>query len=86
MRLSLENQQGIPVLVVADNGPGIPAEERERVLRRFYRLDGSRSSPGSGLGLSLVAAISKLHDANLTLGDRERGLTVSIRFKADPKR
>jgi signal transduction histidine kinase len=56
-------------LSVADTGPGIPEEERENVLRRFYRLDQSRGTPGSGLGLSLVAAVARLHGARLTLSD-----------------
>ncbi|MDT8266356.1 ATP-binding protein, partial [Roseomonas sp. DSM 102946] len=51
-----------PVLEVSDDGPGIPAEEREKVLRRFYRLDRSRNTPGTGLGLALVAAVARLHD------------------------
>ncbi len=55
---------------VADTGPGIPAAERENVQRRLYRLHKSRSTPGSGLGLSLVRAIADLHHANLTLRDR----------------
>ena len=82
--IGLEKQGDFPILVVADSGQGIPIEERERVLRRFYRLDGSRSSPGSGLGLSLVAAIAKLHGAELTLDDNNPGLRVSVRFRKDP--
>ncbi|MBD1546262.1 sensor histidine kinase [Roseibium aggregatum] len=68
------------VVEICDNGPGIPAEERENVLRRLYRLDKSRSKPGSGLGLSMVKAISDLHDAKLSLGDHHPGLTVKIEF------
>ncbi len=56
-----------PVLDVADDGPGIPPEERERVVRRFYRLDRSRSTPGTGLGLALVAAAAGLHGGGLRL-------------------
>ena len=67
-------------MVVSDNGPGIPAEERENVLRRLYRLDRSRSTPGSGLGLSLVAAICDLHGAKLQLTDNAPGLAVRISF------
>ncbi len=65
-----------PTLVVADSGPGVPAEERQRVFERFYRLEAHRSSPGNGLGLSLVAAVAKLHQTNLTLEDNEPGLRV----------
>ncbi len=68
------------VLTVADNGSGIPATERERVLERFVRLDSARKQPGSGLGLSLVRAVAKLHDARLELSDNQPGLKVSLRF------
>ena len=66
--------------VVADDGPGVPADERIRVLGRFYRLDTSRSTPGSGLGLALVAAIADLHAARVTLSDNGPGLAVEVRF------
>ncbi len=66
---------------VADNGPGIPPEEKERVLERFVRLDQSRSTPGSGLGLSLVAAVAKLHRATLRLEDNHPGLKVTLSFE-----
>lgn len=67
---------------IADNGPGIPAEERELVFRRLYRLDKSRTTPGSGLGLSLVKAIADLHSASIVLGDRKPGLDAILRFPA----
>ncbi len=67
-------------LTVADDGPGIPEAERERVLERFYRLDSSRSKPGAGLGLSLVAAVAKHHEARLELGDHFPGLRVTLWF------
>jgi signal transduction histidine kinase len=73
---------GPVVLTVADNGPGIPEGEREKVLRRLYRLERSRTTEGSGLGLSLVAAVCDLHGANLELGDAAPGLTVTITFPA----
>ena len=66
--------------VVADTGPGVPPGEREAVLRRFYRLEPARGAPGSGLGLSLVAAVARLHEAALTLGDNAPGLVVRLRF------
>ncbi|TXB69404.1 HAMP domain-containing protein [Paracoccus aurantiacus] len=65
-------------LSVADDGPGIPAAERGKVMRRLYRLDRSRSTPGSGLGLSLVEAIVKLHGGELSLHDNAPGLRVVI--------
>lgn len=70
-----------PIVMVSDNGPGIPETDRARVLERFVRLDASRSVPGTGLGLSLVAAIADLHGANLVLEDNEPGLRVSMVFQ-----
>ena len=67
-------------IVVADNGPGVPADERIRVLERFYRLDASRTKPGAGLGLSLVAAVAKLHEATLSLSENHPGLQVVLCF------
>jgi signal transduction histidine kinase len=67
-------------LVVADTGPGIPEIERDHVLEPFVRLDSSRSTPGSGLGLALVAAIARLHGARIELGDNRPGLSVALVF------
>jgi signal transduction histidine kinase len=78
--LSLSEDGSTVSAVVADNGPGIAANERSRVLRRFYRLDASRSTPGSGLGLALVVAISELHGATLSLSDNCPGLSVEVRI------
>jgi signal transduction histidine kinase len=63
---------------VADNGPGIPTEEREKVFDRFYRLDRSRTTKGSGLGLALVKAIAALHGMTLKLEDHHPGLAVHL--------
>ena len=68
------------VLTVADNGPGVPEADRQRVLERFVRLEKSRSAPGSGLGLSLVAAVVRLHDGTIELSDGNPGLVVAIRL------
>ena len=76
-RVTLSGQPG-PVITVADTGPGIPETERERVLERFVRLEGHRSTPGNGLGLSLVHAVAKLHGATLRLEDNHPGLRVSL--------
>ncbi|MFN0262880.1 sensor histidine kinase [Tepidamorphus sp. 3E244] len=65
---------------VADNGPGIPLAERERVLQRFVRLEQSRSRPGSGLGLSLVNAVARLHNGELELNDNSPGLRAILRL------
>lgn len=63
---------------VADNGPGIPEAERDKVFDRFYRLDRSRTTKGSGLGLALVKAIASLHGLSLRLEDRKPGLAVVL--------
>jgi signal transduction histidine kinase len=67
-------------VVVEDDGPGIPADKREIVLGRRVRLDEARKFPGSGLGLSLVAAVTKLHGARLVLDDAKPGLRVALKF------
>ncbi len=69
-------------LWVADHGPGIPADARADVLERFVRLDRSRSTPGTGLGLSLVRAIAALHGAEISLEDNAPGLIVTLSFPA----
>jgi signal transduction histidine kinase len=69
-------------LVVSDNGPGVAIEERERLFRRFHRLERSRAIAGSGLGLSLVAAVADLHGARILLGDNVPGLCVTLDFSA----
>jgi signal transduction histidine kinase len=67
---------------VSDTGPGIPSTERENVFRRLYRLERARSTDGSGLGLSLVAAIAELHGAKVSLADNTPGLRVEVSFPA----
>jgi signal transduction histidine kinase len=66
------------VLTVADNGPGIPEGDRSRVVDRFVRLEQSRSQPGSGLGLSLVSAVARLHGGELQLEDNAPGLRAKL--------
>jgi signal transduction histidine kinase len=68
------------VISVTDNGPGIPEEERSNVLRRLYRLDRSRTTPGSGLGLNFVSVVAALHGGELVLGDNAPGLAVRVVF------
>ena len=63
---------------IADNGPGIPEREYDNVTQRFYRLDQSRTTPGSGLGLALVHAVLKLHKLELSFVDNDPGLRVRI--------
>lgn len=69
-------------IVVADTGPGIPVAERNKVFRRLYRVEKSRTTPGNGLGLSLVKAIADLHGATIELDDNHPGLAVTVRFPA----
>lgn len=71
-----------PELAVTDTGPGVPPEHRQAVLERFTRLESSRNTPGSGLGLSLVAAVAGLHQAELRLEDNAPGLRVVLAFPA----
>lgn len=80
--IGLRKFDGRPVAIVSDTGPGVPVGEREKVMRRFYRLEKARSRPGSGLGLSLVAAIADYHRASCTLEDNAPGLKVVIVFPA----
>jgi signal transduction histidine kinase len=75
---------GSVVLAVADRGPGIAATDRARVLGRFVRLEGSRSRPGSGLGLSLAAAVARMHGGMVELEDNEPGLRVRLTLPAAP--
>lgn len=63
---------------ITDNGPGIPEDEYEKVTQRFYRLDQSRTTPGSGLGLALVFAVLKLHKLELSFADNQPGLKVRV--------
>lgn len=71
--IALDGDRQAIRLAVADSGPGIPADARAKVLDRFFRLDASRSTPGSGLGLALVAAVARLHNARLELDDSTPG-------------
>jgi signal transduction histidine kinase len=80
IRVQLRGSASEPEVIVEDNGPGIPADKREIVLGRRVRLDEARRFPGSGLGLSLVAAVTKLHGAHLVLDDAGPGLRVSLKF------
>jgi signal transduction histidine kinase len=78
--IGLDQKDAEAVLSVSDDGPGIPSEEFARVFKRFYRLERSRSMPGNGLGLSLVAAVARLHGASIKLIDNAPGLRVDLRF------
>jgi signal transduction histidine kinase len=69
-------------LTVADDGPGIPAAFRDKALERWTRVDESRTTPGSGLGLSLVRAVARLHGGSIDLADNQPGLRVILHFPA----
>jgi signal transduction histidine kinase len=77
-----ENIDGSAVISISDDGRGIPPQEREHVFKRFYRLEHSRYTPGNGLGLSLVAAVARLHGARIEMLDNAPGLTVRLWFSA----
>jgi len=78
--INLDRRDDEAILSVSDDGPGIPSEEFDQVFKRFYRLERSRSTPGNGLGLSLVAAVARLHGARIRLVDNAPGLRVELRF------
>lgn len=82
VRVSLARRGDEAVLAVADSGPGIPEDERERVFDRFVRLETHRGTPGSGLGLSTVRAIAVRHGAAIRLADARPGLRVEVAFRA----
>jgi len=76
--ITLSQSKNQVIASIADCGPGIPPEARDKVRERFARLDESRSKPGNGLGLSLVEAIASLHGGTLELGDADPGLIASL--------
>jgi len=76
--VEMTERDGQAAIVVADTGPGIPAHERERVIKRFVRLEESRSRPGSGLGLSVVSAVARLHGGVFRLEDNDPGLRAVL--------
>jgi len=82
IRVAAARGESAATLAVIDNGPGVPSQERERLFDRFYRLERSRSTPGSGLGLALVAAVARLHGAEVRLLSAEPGLEARVTFPA----
>jgi signal transduction histidine kinase len=73
-------EAGAAELTVADSGPGIPSADRAHIFQRFFRLEGSRSTPGSGLGLSLVEAVTRLHGIGIRVTDNDPGTRFILRF------
>ncbi len=84
VKIALAAPSGVPEILVQDNGPGIPAGERLAVLQRFYRGERDRLIEGSGLGLSIVAAIVRLHRFDLTLQDAQPGVRAVITCRSNP--
>ena len=82
--VSLRQAAGRVLIEVADNGPGIPDEDRPRVVERFVRLEKSRTMPGSGLGLSLVSAVARLHGGELRLEDNAPGVRAVVDLPGVP--
>ena len=80
--VACENVEGQRLISITDDGPGIPPCEHEHVFKRFYRLEQSRYTPGNGLGLSLVAAVARLHGARIELLPSAPGLKVKLWFAA----
>lgn len=78
--ISATERDGRAMVVVSDTGPGIADADKDKVLERLVRLEQSRTSPGSGLGLSLVKAVAKSHGLELTLKDNHPGLRVELVF------
>jgi signal transduction histidine kinase len=72
-----------PIIRVADSGRGIAPEEREKVLKRFYRAPEARAQPGNGLGLSMVATIAELHGLSLRIGDNHPGAVIELAPRRD---
>ncbi|PID49858.1 MAG: two-component sensor histidine kinase [Proteobacteria bacterium] len=80
--LHAQAQNHLVAVSISDTGPGIPPEQGERVFERFVRLDNARSTPGNGLGLSLVKAVADMHAAQIKLEDKQPGLRVVLLFQA----
>jgi signal transduction histidine kinase len=78
--VEVRESDGGAVISVADDGPGIPVDEHQNVFKRFYRLERSRRAPGNGLGLSLVAAVARLHGARIEMRDKAPGLEFQLWF------
>lgn len=84
IHVAADESGGEAIITIADRGPGIAEADRERVFARFVRLDSSRSAPGSGLGLSLVQAIMRLHQGRVELADNAPGLAVKLILPCAP--
>jgi len=81
--LNAGEYHGEPWFKVADNGPGVPEEMREKLFQRMFRLEASRTTPGTGLGMTLVKAVAELHCASVKLEDNSPGLAITVKFEED---
>jgi signal transduction histidine kinase len=79
--VEVAQDDGGAAISIADDGPGIPVNESQQVFKRFYRLERSRRTPGNGLGLSLVAAVARLHGARIEMADNAPGLKFRLLFR-----
>jgi signal transduction histidine kinase len=80
VRIGADWRENGAVLTISDDGPGIPANERDLIFGRFYRSEKSRCTPGNGLGLSIVAAVARVHGANIELSSNRPGLKIELQF------
>jgi signal transduction histidine kinase len=78
VRMELRQTSAGPQVDIVDNGPGIAADERDAVLQRFYRGESTRHLAGSGLGLSIVSAVMRVHDFTMKIGNAQPGTRISI--------
>ncbi|MBV9930507.1 MAG: HAMP domain-containing protein [Alphaproteobacteria bacterium] len=85
IEICVEAADGAARLVVADDGPGVPEDQRGRIVERFIRLEGSRSGQGHGLGLNLVAAVAALHGGTLRFTDNRPGLRAALELPRERK-
>jgi signal transduction histidine kinase len=83
--VEVKMSDGGATISVADDGPGIPVDEYPQVFKRFYRLERSRRTPGNGLGLSLVAAVARLHGVHIEMIDNAPGLQIQLQFPSPTK-
>jgi len=74
---------GEPWIQVADNGPGVPEDMRDKLFQRMFRLEASRTTPGTGLGMTLVKAVADLHSASVKLEDNQPGLSITMKFEEE---
>ena len=80
VRVTVAMADDTVTVIVNDTGPGVPAEEHDKLFRRLYRREASRTTPGYGLGLALAAAVAELHGAKIHIGEAASGFSVSVSF------